>query len=58
MNKYRLAGILILICLTLLVFLPEPGLAEPLPGIDLQIRSTDNPEEVVDSLKLLTILTV
>ncbi|NLG32231.1 MAG: flagellar type III secretion system pore protein FliP [Syntrophomonadaceae bacterium] len=58
MNKYRLAGIIILICLTLLVFSPEPGLAEPLPGIDLQIRNTDSPEEVVDSLKLLTILTV
>jgi flagellar biosynthetic protein FliP len=36
----------------------DPLLAAPLPGIDLTISNTDNPREVVDSLKLLTILTV
>lgn len=33
-------------------------LADPLPGIDLQVRTSDSPQEVVDTLKLLTILTV
>lgn len=32
--------------------------AEPVPGIDLTVNSTDDPLEVVDSLKLLTVLTV
>jgi len=36
----------------------DPALADPLPGIDLQIRNTDSPQEVVDTLKLLTILTI
>lgn len=32
--------------------------ADPLPAIDLQIRGSDEPAQVVDSLKLLTLLTV
>ncbi len=36
----------------------DPLLAAPLPGIDLTVNNTDNPQEVVDTLQLLTILTV
>jgi flagellar biosynthetic protein FliP len=33
-------------------------MAAPIPGIDLQVSNTDNPEQVVDTIKLLTILSV
>lgn len=46
-----------IIILGAILFLNTPVYAQ-LPGIDLQINPTDNPEEVVDTLKLLTILTV
>jgi flagellar biosynthetic protein FliP len=36
----------------------DPLFAAPIPGINVQVSNTDNPQEVVDSLKLLTILTV
>jgi len=32
--------------------------AATLPGIDLQVRSTDNPDQVVETVKLLTVLTI
>lgn len=41
------------------VFLwPVPAGAQPLPGIDLRITPTDNPAQVVDTVKLLVLLTV
>ncbi len=42
----------------LLFIVNTPAAAEPLPAVDLQVNPTDNPDEVVDTLKLLTLLTV
>jgi flagellar biosynthetic protein FliP len=36
----------------------EPALADPIPGIDLQIRSTDNPNAAVNTVKILTLITI
>lgn len=55
--------IYLLLCIALLLFilsvsacaLPE---TIPLPGIDLQVHETDQPEEALDSIKLLVLLTV
>ncbi len=61
MNKKVLLKVFALsVFLILLIFSLRavPAYADPVPGIDLQITSTDSPEEVVDSLKLLTVLTV
>jgi len=38
--------------------LPRCASAEPLPGIDLRISPSDQPTEVVDSVKLLVILSI
>lgn len=61
MNK-RGYSLIIRIALLLGVFLfylqINTVMAAPLPGIDLQVRNTDSPQEVVDTMKLLTILTV
>ncbi|HWQ75917.1 MAG TPA: flagellar type III secretion system pore protein FliP [Syntrophomonas sp.] len=44
--------VLILFCKT------NTAMADPLPAIDLQIRNTDDPVGVVDTLKMLTLLTI
>ena len=46
--------------LIILMFCGLPVQAEPLPipDIDLNIRQTDNPEEVVDTIRLLVVLTI
>lgn len=51
---------IILIVYTLIMVMINSALtvAAPLPGIDLQINPTNNPQEVVDSFKLLALLTV
>lgn len=41
-----------------IIFAPSGAVASPLPGIDLSIRPTDQPADVVDTVKLLLILTV
>ncbi|MFZ5648348.1 MAG: flagellar type III secretion system pore protein FliP [Bacillota bacterium] len=38
--------------------LPAEAYAQPLPGIDLRVNPTDSPTEVVDSVKLLVLLSV
>jgi len=54
----------IILCIPLLVGLfmffikVQAVTAATLPNIDLQVRPTDNPQEVVDTVKLLTLLTV
>lgn len=60
MNKRRYYIIQIALWLGVFLFLSQanPLLADPLPGIDLQVRTGDSPQEAVDTLKLLTILTV
>lgn len=52
--------ILVLLGLVLAaLFLWPPGAgAQPLPGIDLRITPTDNPAQVVDTVKLLVLLTI
>lgn len=41
-----------------IILLPAAANAEPLPGIDLRVSPSDSPGEVVDSVKLLVMLTV
>ncbi|MCL5935249.1 MAG: flagellar type III secretion system pore protein FliP [Firmicutes bacterium] len=47
----------IIIFLALVVY-PAAVYAQPLPGIDLKVSPTDSPGEVVDSVKLLVLLSV
>lgn len=48
----------ILMVISGIMFLPAAGHAQPLPGIDLRVSPSDRPDEVVDSVKLLVMLTV
>lgn len=48
----------IMILIPLLVLLPVMANAEPLPGINLNVSAADSPGEVVDSVKLLVLLSV
>lgn len=41
-----------------LVLLPTAAFTQPLPGIDLRVSPTDSPGEVVDSVKLLVLLSL
>ncbi len=45
-----------MICL--IVLLSAKAMAQPLPGIEFSINPTDDPEQVVDTLKILFLLTV
>jgi flagellar biosynthetic protein FliP len=55
---YIILGIPLLVFVFLFFYKIGPVMAATIPGIDLKISNTDNPQQVVDSLKLLTILTV
>ncbi|MHB1419367.1 MAG: flagellar type III secretion system pore protein FliP [Bacillota bacterium] len=58
MAKYPLAA---LIFLVLILVLAKPVLAAPtipLPSINLQVQQTDQPAQVVDSIKILALLSV
>ena len=48
----------ILLTLTVIFLLTREAVAAPLPAVDLNIQPTDNPEQVVDSVKLLILLTL
>lgn len=50
--------LLILLLIVISNFIPATALAAPLPGVDLTIQSTDDPEEVVGTVRLLLLLTV
>ncbi|WP_427854633.1 flagellar type III secretion system pore protein FliP [Desulfotomaculum copahuensis] len=41
-----------------LLILPAAAQAQPLPGINLQVNPSDNPAQVVDSVKILVLLTI
>ncbi|MFZ5644570.1 MAG: flagellar type III secretion system pore protein FliP [Bacillota bacterium] len=56
--QHYIKYIAFLIFALILIFLPQASFAEPLPGIDLQVNPTDQPKEVVDSVKLLVLLSV
>jgi len=60
MNKKLgiILAIPLLVGLFLCLIKVQAVMAAPLPNIDLQVRNTDNPQEVADTVKLLTILTV
>lgn len=57
-KNYTMFSIVTLAFIFLFFINSDSIIAAPLPGIDLQIRNTDNPQEVVDTLKLLALLTV
>jgi len=44
--------------LTVLFIWPHPVSAQPLPGIDLNVQPTDEPGQVVNSIKILLMLTL
>lgn len=48
----------ILLVLTAIFILIREASAAPLPAVDLNIRPTDSPDQVVDSVKLLVLLTL
>lgn len=50
--------IIFFIILVVALFIPTQAGAEPLPGINLTIQPTDQPEQVVDTVKLLLLLTL
>lgn len=62
-NKFFRIFIIILIFIAIqFLFLPNKSFAQvlpqPLPGIDLTINPTDKPQEVVDTLQILFLLTI
>ncbi|KUO52528.1 MAG: flagellar biosynthesis protein flip [Desulfitibacter sp. BRH_c19] len=50
--------ILALILILVVIVFPSQLVAQPLPGIDFRINPTSEPEEVVDTLRVLFLLTV
>jgi len=59
--KYKalgLSGLAVTLVLVLWSIHTGSVSAAPLPSVDLKVTNTDNPGEVVDTLKLLTLLTV
>lgn len=44
--------------LAVIILVPAVAYAEPLPGIDLRINAADSPGKVVDSVKLLVLLSL
>lgn len=53
-------AVFLIILILALLLVPLAAWAEPssIPGIDLQVNSADSPQEVVDSVKLLVLLTM
>ncbi|MCL6477604.1 MAG: flagellar type III secretion system pore protein FliP [Peptococcaceae bacterium] len=54
--RLRISGLILLLAVLLIV--PAAAYAEPLPGIDLRINAAGSPGEVVDSVKLLVLLSL
>lgn len=50
--------LVIFLILAAVLVLPRWADAEPLPGIDLKVNPSDQPAEVVDSVKLLVLLSI
>ncbi len=59
MNKIVKTTLVLFIVIQVFLLIPaEPALAQPLPGIDLNIQPTDEPEQVVNTIKVLLLLTL
>lgn len=56
-GRAKLAA-LIIPALLFVLMVPHWAWAQPLPAIDLRIQPTDNPTQVVDTVKLLVLLTM
>lgn len=50
--------VILLLAITLIFLLNRETAAAPLPAVDLNITTSDSPEQVVDTVKLLLLLTV
>ncbi len=57
MKNNRVLFFVILTAITIFMSV-QPAYAQPLPGIDLQIQPTDEPQQVVNSVKLLVLLSL
>ncbi len=57
MNNHRVP-LQIILALIITFCLFQTAHAQPLPGIDLQVQPTDEPQQVVDSVKLLVLLSL
>ncbi|MCF8009903.1 MAG: flagellar type III secretion system pore protein FliP [Clostridiales bacterium] len=56
--KNKVLLVTILTAITTFFILVHSAGAEPLPGVNLQVSPTDEPQQVVDSVKLLVMLTL
>jgi len=59
-NCWKKKGLFLIlpVLITVLFLEPFPVSAQPLPGIDLNVQPTDEPGQVVNSIKILLILTL
>lgn len=57
-KHYKLLGIALLAAGFILFLRLAPALAEPIPGINLQISSTDNANQAVNTVRILTLITI
>ena len=58
MKSLKFRSIVLLISLAFFLLIGREGMAATLPAIDLNIRPADTPDQVVDSVKLLILLTM
>jgi flagellar biosynthesis protein FliP len=57
-KKLKVKFPVILLAVTVIFWLTRDAAAAPLPAVDINIQPTDSPEQVVDSVKLLVLLTL
>ena len=57
-NHYKKIWFFLLVIGLYVMVLAGPAQAQPLPGIDLNVQPTDNPAQVVSSIKILIMLTL
>jgi len=57
-KELKVKLLVILLAVTLICLLTREAAAEPLPAIDINIQPADSPDQVVDSVKLLVLLTL
>lgn len=57
-KRYKLLGIALLAAAFILYPSVIPASAEPIPGLNLQLSSTDNANQAVNTVRLLTLITI